>query len=76
MLAAPKERKNYLFFFQTLEELKRSIFNSSKIILKTWEAFSIFRKAFSNREKHFQFFENHSQNVGSIFNFSKSILKS
>ncbi len=38
-------------------------------------AFSILRKAFSKREKHFQFFEKHSQNVRSIFNSSKSILK-
>ncbi len=46
----------------------RSIFNSSKSILRAWEAFSILRKAFSKREKHSQFFEKHSQNVGSISN--------
>ncbi len=56
-------------------ELKRSIFNPSKSILKAWEAFTILRKAFSKREKHLQFFKKHSQSVRSIFNSSKSILK-
>ncbi len=69
----------------------RSIFNSSKSILKAWEAFSILRKAFSKaweafsilrkafskREKHFQFFENHFQSVRGIHkNLWKGILKS
>ena len=53
----------------------RRIFNSSKSILKSWEAFSISRKAFSKHEKHFQFLEKHSQSVRSILNFSRSILK-
>jgi hypothetical protein len=55
--------------------LSKSIFNFSKSILKAWEAFSIFRKAFSKREKHSQFFEKRSHIVRSTSNSLKSILK-
>jgi hypothetical protein len=37
-------------------------------------AFSISRKAFSKREKHFQFLEKHSQKRGKHFQFAKGIL--
>jgi len=46
----------------------RSIFNLSKSILKSREAFPILRKAFSKREKHFQSFEKHSQITRGISN--------